>query len=549
MDKISPVEAFVRHAQATPDKIFLHQPYENEVATLTYAEALDHVIRLSQWLKRYPDNSHIAILSLNCMHWFLTDLAVMLAGHVSIPIYPTSSSSSINQVLEHSGAACLFLGKMPPEKSGFQVVNAELDVVSMYKQRDGRFDWDALEGDAVALDSLTFPTPDDLATIVYTSGTTGLPKGVMINFACLAEVGDTIIEWLGVNDTERFISYLPLAHVAERAAVEMASVYSGAEVFFVHSLDTFNADVVRAQPTVFFGVPRIWIKFQQAIESKISAGALKTILSIPFIGKRFAAKLRTKLGLDNVKIAVSGAAALPKDIIHWYDNIGIPICEAYGMSESMGSATFNHPENRRVGSVGTAVPGCEIQIMENDEVAYRSPCLMLGYYKEPTLSEQTIRDGWLYTGDTGHIDEDGFVFITGRLKDLFKTQKGKYIAPLPIESELQPRSGCEQLCVIGANLIQPVVIAPVVEKPTGEALAKFEKTLAQVLAETNEHLPKHEKLSHWFLVHEEWTPDNSLITPTLKMRRADIESRYDALVRKAVNRDSVVQWLDVSKLD
>ena len=549
MEKISPVQAFVQHAKATPDKIFLHQPYENELVTVTYAEALDHVIRLSQWLKRYPDNSHIAILSLNCMHWFLTDLAIMLAGHVSIPIYPTSSSSSINQVLEHSGAKCLFLGKMPPEKAHFQVVDTDLDVVSMYTKRDGHHDWETLGGEAIEADSLTFPTLDDLASIVYTSGTTGLPKGVMINYSSLAAVGETIIDWIEVNDSDRFISYLPLAHVAERAAVEMVSVYSGAEVFFVHSLDTFNEDVVRAQPTIFFGVPRIWIKFQQAIESKISAGALKTILSIPFIGKRFAAKLRAKLGLGNVKIAVSGAAALPKDIIHWYDNIGIPICEAYGMSESMGSATFNHPTNRRVGSVGTAVPGCDVEIRENDEVVYRTPCLMSGYYKEPTLTDQTIRDGWLYTGDTGYIDEDGFVFITGRLKDLFKTQKGKYIAPLPIESELQPRSGCEQVCVIGANLIQPVVIAPVIEKPTGDDLAKFEKTLAQVLAETNEHLPKHEKLSHWILVNEEWTPDNSLITPTLKMRRADIESRYDLLVRNAVKEPTVVQWLDTSKLD
>lgn len=543
MEKITPIEAFVNHAIATPDKIFLHQPYESEVVELTYAEALEHVVRLSHWFKRYPPESHIAILSLNCMHWILTDLAIMLAGHVSIPIYPTSSSSSINQILEHSECCCLFIGKMPPEKESLGVVESNLEIVSMYSVREQYLNWDQLAEGEVVDRSFVFPPLSNLASIIYTSGTTGMPKGVMVTFESFCASGEIIIDWVKVNDTDRFISYLPLAHVAERAAVEMASVYAGAEVFFVHSLDTFNDDMVRAKPTIFFGVPRIWIKLQQGIEAKIRPVVLNIILSIPWLGNKFAKTLREKLGLGQVKIALSAAAALPVDIIHWFDKIGLPVCEAYGMSESMGASTFNHPDFRRVGSVGKALPGVELAIMDNDEVAYRSTCLMTGYYKEPSLTSQTIRDGWLYTGDTGRIDEEGYLWITGRLKDIFKTQKGKYIAPLPIESELLPRSGMEQLCLIGANLTQPVVVAPVVEKPEGDALRALETQLEQVLEETNTHLPAHEQISHWFLVTEEWTPENNLITPTLKLRRQPIESRYEAQIRNAINNDKVIQWL------
>ncbi len=543
MDKITPIEAFVNHTQATPDKVFMHQPYENEVVELTYAEAMQHVLRLSHWFKRYPPHSHIGILSLNCMHWILTDLAIMMAGHVSIPIYPTSSSASINQILEHSECRCLFIGKMPPEKEGLGVVDTSLDIVSMYSHREQYLDWDQLAVGEEHDTHIVYPPFSDLASIIYTSGTTGMPKGVMVTYESLFSAGEIIIDWVKVKDTDRFISYLPLAHVAERAAVEMASVYAGAEIFFVHSLDTFNEDMVRAKPTIFFGVPRIWIKLQQGIEAKIRPAVLNVILGIPWLGNRFANTLREKLGLDQVKIALSAAAALPVDIIHWFDKIGIPICEAYGMSESMGAATFNHPDFRRIGSVGKALPGTELTIMENDEVAYRSTCLMAGYYKEPSLTSQAIRDGWLYTGDTGRIDEDGYLWITGRLKDIFKTQKGKYIAPLPIESELLPRAGMEQLCLIGSNLTQPVVVAPVIDKPEGDALRAFEAKLEQVLDEINTHLPAHEQISHWFLVNEEWSPENNLITPTLKLRRQPIESRYEAQIRKAVTDDKVIQWL------
>ena len=546
MEQNTPIEAFVFHAHAHADKTFLIQPKGDEVITITYAEALDIVTRLATWLERYPINSNIGILSLNCMHWFITDLAIMMAGHVSVPIYPTASTTTINQILEHSECKCLFLGKMPEDTPNIKIVDSQLEIVSMFTKRDQHFDWDELIATDPMPEIPPMPSLDQLATIVYTSGTTGMPKGVMIDYRALKAAGDVLMDYIQITKHDRFFSYLPLAHVAERTAVEMASIYAGGQVSFVNSLDTFNDDLVNAKPTVFFGVPRIWIKFQQAIESKIPSAVLSTILSIPFIGNAFAKKLRQKLGLDQVRFAVSGAAAIPIELLKWYERIGVNICEAYGMSESLGSCTFNHPDFRQIGSVGKPVPGTEVEIMENGEVAYRSPSLMQGYYKEPALTEQTIKDGLLLTGDIGHLDEDGYLWITGRVKDIFKTEKGKYIAPSPIESELIPRSGFEQLCVMGANLTQPVVLSPMPEKPSEAEFQELANKLEAVLEELNSRLTANERISHWFLVAEDWTIENNLITPTLKLRRQEIESLYADSVRKQTHEPAKVQWLKIT---
>lgn len=547
MIKMTPIEAFVRHAHTNPDKVFLHQPIGDELTQVTYAQALQQVCSLADWLARYPKQSHIGILSLNCMHWFITDLAIMMAGHVSIPIYPTASMASINQILEHGDCQCLFLGKMPPESQPIKLLEG-LDVVSMYTPREEHLDWNTLVNEPLTDREYHYPDLEQLATIAYTSGTTGMPKGVMINFQVLANAGEILMDWIQVESSDRFFSYLPLAHVAERTAVEMGSIYAGAEVSFTSSLETFNRDLNRAKPTVFFGVPRIWAKFQQAVESKIPARLLRILLATPGVGHIVAKRLREKLGLDAVKIAASGAAALPLETLQWYERIGLPICEAYGMSESMGTATFNHPDSRQVGSVGKPLPGTELFIMENDEVAYRNNCLMQGYYKEPELTSQTILDGLLYTGDTGRLDGEGNLWITGRIKDIFKTEKGKYIAPLPIESELLPRCGLEQLCVMGANMTQPVVIAPYPESLASDERKWLEDRLERVLREVNAHLSPHKRLSHWFLVAEDWTTENTLITPTLKPRRQAIEARYTQAILTAVANPQCVQWLNLNDL-
>jgi len=540
------IQAFVENVETNPDKIYLYQPLGETIRAISYSEALDEVRRVAQWLSKYPKGSKIGILSLNCAHWLLADLATMMAGHISVPIYPTASPSTISQILQHSECACLFLGKMPPDSDEVHLLNQRMDLVSMHTERPELTNWPALLTSEPKADYKSYPGLDEMVTLIYTSGTTGMPKGVVMNNRAIAEAGAMIIDWIDIDENDRFFSYLPLAHAAERTAVAMASIYCGGEVSFVGSLDTFNEDLTRSRPTIFFGVPRIWLKFQQAVESKLNPKLLKLLLATPILGSIFARRLREKLGLDAVKIAVSGAAAIPFETLKWFDAIGIPICEAYGMSESMGVATFNHPNDRKVGSVGKPVPGAEVKIAENDEVIYSNYSTMQGYFKEPELSAQVLKDGFIYTGDTGRIDSDGFLWITGRIKDIFKTEKGKYIAPVPIESELEPRANMEQVCVMGSNLTQPLVISPIAVKPAGEELAALEARLGRVLDEVNQHLPGNEKLSHWFLVESEWSPANGMITPTLKLRRQSIEENYLPEIIKKLDQAGPIIWLTES---
>ncbi|MBT8448828.1 MAG: AMP-binding protein, partial [Gammaproteobacteria bacterium] len=386
---------------------------------------------------------------------------------------------------------------------------------------------------------------DSLASLIYTSGTTGMPKGVMVTYRGMAEAGAILMDWIEIEHDDRFFSYLPLAHTAERTAIGMSSIYCGCEVSFVGSLETFSQDLARARPTVFFGVPRIWLKFQQAVESKLPGWALNTILKIPGIGAKFAKSLRQKLGLDEVKIAVSGAASLPLETMRWFDAIGIPVCEAYGMTESLGCATFNHPAQRQLGSVGRPVPGTIVKITDDNEIIYTNNCLMDGYYREPELTSQTIKDGYLYTGDTGYVDEEGFVWITGRIKDIFKTEKGKYIAPVPIEAELEPRAGLEQICVLGSNLTQPVALSPITVKPEGAELQALESKLLRIMDEVNQHLSANERLACWFMVEATWSTDNGMITPTLKLRRQAIETAYMPQIMAHNEARGQVIWLKV----
>ena len=542
---LTPVEAFVGHVEKNPEKVYLKQPQpDGSIQEFTFAEVYTEVCRIADWLQQFPQGSRVGILSLNCAHWIMADLAIMFAGHVGVPIYPTASSTTMNQILEHADCRCLFLGKMPPEKNNVQVLNHEITVVSMFTHRGQHYNWDDLQPEDDFPDRPSvFPQLDTLASIIYTSGTTGIPKGVMISYRGMAEAGAILMDWIEIKEDDRFFSYLPLAHTAERTAIAMSSIFCGCEVSFVGSLDTFNEDLVRARPTVFFGVPRIWLKFQQAVESKLPGWLLGSILKVPVLGDKFAQSLREKLGLDQVKIAVSGAAALPLETINWFDAIGIPICEAYGMTESLGCATFNHPSKRQLGSVGRPVPGTIVKISDDNEIIYKNTCLMDGYYREPELTSQTVKDGYLYTGDTGYIDDEGFLWITGRIKDIFKTEKGKYIAPVPIESELEPRAALEQVCVLGSNLTQPVALSPIAAKPQGAELKALEEKLLRIMGEVNQHLSPNEKLACWFMVESVWSTDNGMITPTLKLRRQDIETAYLPQIM-AYNdiRDQVI-WL------
>jgi len=540
----TPIGAFLKHWQAHPEKIFLRQPINGEVISYSYADAAHEVQCMAARLCKLPAKSHVAIISLNCAHWVMADLAIMLAGHISVPIYPTASATTITQILEHSNCRLMFIGKMPDWRSSNYLLPDKLETVSMHTEHAAMESWSGITGRYKPLDNYPLPDIDDLASIIYTSGTTGQPKGVMIGYRAIADAGNLINDWIQLDHHDCFFSYLPLAHAAERVAVEIAAIYCGGMISFLDSLETFNEDLKAARVSVFLGVPRIWIKLQQAIEAKIPQALLKVALKIPVISPLIKKKLLEQLGFARVKIALSGAAALPEETLKWFSQLGLPICEAYGMTESFGLASFNHPDRRRPGSVGLPLPGCEIKIAENGEVIYKNSSLMLGYYQEPELSAQTIVDKFLHTGDTGKIDDDGYLWITGRIKEIFKTSKGKYIAPVKIEMELEPRANLEQICVLGSNMTQPVIVASVLEKPDGKELEAFNARLERILGEVNTHLDRVERPAKWFLVDEPWNPENDLITPTLKLRRQAIEARYLPQINKLLNDKRTIIWLE-----
>jgi len=540
----TPISAFLNYNENNPEKIFLCQPLMGDIIKYTYADAALEVQCMAARLAALPPKSHVAIISLNCAHWILADLAIMLAGHISVPIYPTASARTVTQILEHSKCRLIFIGKMPDWQSKNYLLPDEIETVSMHTEHSGMESWSGITGRFDPLEKYPLPELEDLASIIYTSGTTGNPKGVMISFKTIAEAGLLIDDWIKLDDSDRFFSYLPLAHAAERIAVEIGAIYCGGAVSFLESLETFNRDLKAARVSIFLGVPRIWIKLQQAINAKLPPLLLKTVLKIPVLGRVVKRKLLEQLGFSDVKIALSGAAALPVDTLMWFEKLGLPICEAYGMTESFGIATFNHPQQRSPGSVGRPLPGCELKITENNEVIYRNNCLMDGYYKEPELTAQTIRDGFLRTGDTGSVDSDGFLWITGRVKDIFKTSKGKYVSPIKIEMELEPRANLEQICVMGSNMTQPVIVASVLKKPEPSEIEEFESRLERILKEVNNQLETVERPAKWFLIDESWTADNGLITPTLKLRRQAIEKRYLPQINLSLDDKRTIIWLD-----
>jgi len=522
---------FFERESRHPNKTYLIQPLGGgQVEQLTWAEVGEQARRAASWLRslELEQGSRIAIISKNCAHWIVADLAIWMAGHVSVPLYPNLTAESVRQVLEHAEARVAFIGKLDDWPAMAPGVPEGVVTVSLPLHPHGRYDrtWQDLQGCAPIQDQPK-PSAEQLATIIYTSGTTGMPKGVMHNFGNFGFTASHATELFGVRDDDRVLSYLPLCHVAERMFVQLNSLYSGLTVYFAESLDTFVADLRRARPTVFFGVPRIWTKFQMGVYSKMPAKRLDMLLSIPLLGGLFGRKVLRGLGLDAVRYALSGAAPVPDALLAWYRRLGLELQEVYGMTENCGYSHVCRPGQYREGWIGQNCPGVEVRISEQGEVLVRSGSTMQGYYKEPEKTADALTvDGFLRTGDKGEQDEQGNLRLTGRIKEIFKTSKGKYVAPAPIENRLAVHNHIEQVCVVGDGLPQPLALCVLSEAGRKEPREHLEGSLKRLLEETNQVLDKHEQLNGLVLVPEVWAVDNGFLTPTLKIKRASVESAY-----------------------
>jgi len=454
----------------------------------------------------------------------MADIAIMMSGHISIPIYPTLQADSIQQILEHSESKAIIIGKLDnyeSQKDGIPDIHKIS--VELYGINEN-YTWEGLLMQHKPIQNVLKPDPSNLITIIYTSGTTGNPKGVMHSVANFTYASNTILDILILPEHPKFFSYLPLSHIAERVGIEMSGIFRGASITFAESLETFANNLEATQPQLFFAVPRIWAKFQEKLLENLPQKKLNNLLSIPIIKGIIKKKIKKKLGLSEAVLMISGAAPLAVSLMDWYKKIGVTILQGYGMTEDCILSHFNLPEENRIGTVGRAVKGVTAKLSSEGEICILNNCLMKGYYKNPEDTTSSFdEEGYLKTGDIGEYDHDGFLTITGRIKDQFKTDKGKYISPAPIELELSKNPNIEQICIVGMGIPQPILLVV----PTSEAKnldrQELSKNLINMIKSINPSLEKHEKIEKVIIMKEDWAVENGLITPTLKVKRNQVE--------------------------
>ena len=543
-------------AARQPDKNYFIQPLPTgDVLHYTWSKVAHQVRCMAAYLRSLglPERSHIAIYGKNSAHWIMADLAIWMAGYVSVPLYSTLNAEGATHVLQHSDSKLLFIGKLDGTADSWHEVQPIIpkDLPCIRLPLAPKCDaplWDDIIRNSTPLQDIHLPDENDLATIMYTSGSTGLPKGVMHSFKTMLSATNELKTSYGVSEKDRMLSYLPLAHAAERIFIETFSLVSGTQVYFANNLDTFIEDLNRAKPTLFMSVPRLWTKFYLGINDKIPLDKQKILFKIPVLGNLLKKKLLSKLGLDHVRYAFTGSAPLPIEIIKWYRNLGLELLEVYGMSENFAYSHITKPNQFTPGYVGHPQPGVTCKIDDNGEILVKSPGTMLGYYKNPEKTAEDItEDQFLRTGDMGEIDRDGRLKITGRIKDIFKTSKGKYVMPVPIEQKLGNYGLIELVCVGGASLPQPVAFVMLAEdiRPQvkqGNKKQEIEATLNDILTEVNAGLEPHEKLDFIVVIDQIWTMENDLLTPTMKIKRNKIEQRYDNRLEQWSQHNKTIIW-------
>lgn len=526
----SPLEMLYHWEKQQPNRLYLSQPINGQYHNWTFKEMALEVRKMAAYLKslNLPENSKIALLSKNCAHWLMTDLAIMMSGHVSVPLYPNLKADSLKQILDHSESALLFVGKLDEFEQMKPGIPKDMPCIAFpFYSEEGYPVWDEVVKNLEPFAENIVREPSELATIIYTSGTTGIPKGVMHKFYNFSFATSNAVPLLNLNEEERFFSYLPLCHIAERLLVEMGSLYSGGTVYFAESLETFAENLAYAKPTAFLGVPRIWTKFQQGILKKLSQKKLNVLLNIPLISGLIKKKIKTGLGLQEATNVFTGAAPTPASTLNWFKRLDINIQEAYAMTENTCYSHVTLNDNIKIGYVGKALPHCEVKLSDKGEILIKHEALMDGYYKEEKQTNDVIKDGWLYTGDEGFIDDEGFLKITGRVKDLFKTSKAKYVAPAPIEMKLSADKNIEQVCVVGIGLPQPIALVTLSDYGKNRAQEEVIHSLEKTRSIVNMKFDNHEKIAKMVVLQNEWTIDNNLLTPSMKIKRNEVEKLYE----------------------
>jgi long-chain acyl-CoA synthetase len=527
MEPSSPLAQFCKWEKQNPDRVFLRQPIAGQWKTWTYAQAGDEIRRVTSGIRalNLPERSNIALLSKNCAHWILADLAIMMAGHVSVPLYATLTAPSIKQILEHSEAKVIILGKLDDYAAQQNGIPASVIRIGIEQYSvNEKLSWEKMLTSEKPTTQIASWNANDLLTVMYTSGTTGMPKGVMHTVGNFDTIINVASNELKLPGRPRVFSYLPISHIAERVGIEMIGLYSGAEFSFAETIESFPKNLSDTQPQLFFAVPRIWAKFREKILEKLPQKKLTLLLSIPIVSSIVKRSIAKKLGLSQATHIYSGAAPISIDLLKWFGSIGIEIFQAIGMTEDCLNSHFNRHGKNKIGTVGIPFTNLKVKISEAGELCLKSDANMKGYYKEPALTAEAFdEEGYLRTGDRGEIDREGFLTITGRIKDQFKTDKGKYVAPTPIEMKLLANTDIDQVCVVGMGIPQPIALT--VLSAAGKVKSKQDliDSLATSLKQVNEGLESYEKLEKVVIMQNDWTMANGLMTPTLKVKRNEVE--------------------------
>jgi long-subunit acyl-CoA synthetase (AMP-forming) len=538
----------LKWAEERPNEVYLKQIINREFVEFTYADVADKALRLVSALRALgaKPGDKVALISKNCAEWFICDLAMMLGDYISVPIFPTAGSDTIEYCLNHSGSQHIIVGKLDDNEAVIEAMKAIPNIVSIALPYSSapkcQYEYQELIKQYPPTTERAQHNDDKLMSLVYTSGTSGQPKGAMLTYGAFTWSVRQLIDLIQIEDEDRLFSYLPLAHITERVYIFGTSIQGGVQTAFPESLDTFIEDVRMHRPTFFISVPRLWTLFQQRILDKLPQRKLNLLLKIPFVNSIVKRKIADGLGLDKARILGCGSAPVSPSLLSWYHQVGLNITEAWGMTESFAYSTINYPFRAdKIGTVGNAGPGVQIKIAEDGEIHVLSKGLFAGYYNNDIATKESFdNEGWLHTGDIGSIDSDGYLSIQGRKKDTFKTAKGKFVAPVPIEKKLFEYSRVEMMCMIGLGLPAPILLVVPHAFPHFDR-SRYERTTEKIIKRINSEVETHEQIKGVLMIKEPWSIANGVLTPTLKIKRHVLEKKYHEIGQNWP-KDQLIVW-------
>ena len=540
-----------RHwAASQPEQVWMRDLSESGATEYTWGAAVAEIDRVAAWLEaEFGHGERMALLSRNRAHWIMADMGIIHSGNVTVPLFTTHAQATAEYILSFTDTKVLFLGETENWRSVKEVLPKGCVLITLPGVDCDlpHTKWEDLVAAASGEAPVYEPGPDDVVSLVFTSGTTGVPKGVIQTHATNLIPMRRCQYLFTEREQPRWFSYLPLPHIAERQIVEFSSINTGGEIWFNESLETLARDLPQCRPNIFFGPPRVWEQLRQSITAKFGgAEALATALASDRAGVQ--TLVRGALGMDEVEYCLTAAAPTPPSLIEWWDEVGVKLCEGFGQTEAMG-LIITDPEDRRIGSIGRPAGEVEVKIGDNDELLIKAEGCTPGYYNRPEKTAELWQDGWLHTGDKVRIDDDGFIFITGRVKDYFKTIQGKFVAPPPIEGLFADNPHSEQQCLLGRGYSKTVMVTVLNEPARALPKEEVEAAALATVDSINGEIEKHARIGAVIFSREPWTIENEILTPTMKIRREQIEDKFgesaERIAREGAETGTIqLHWLD-----